>query len=128
MFHTNNKKSVSFLWTNQLKKIHLLHNTLIGMKTREEYISLITSQAEYLKTAFGIKSLRLFGSVSRNEQKETSDIDICVDMVPQIYLVVRLKRFLENLLQCSVDVVRMHKHINPLLLKEIEQDGIYLIK
>lgn len=98
------------------------------MKTREEYISLITSQTEYLKTAFGIKSLRLFGSVSRNEQKETSDIDICVDMAPQIYLVVRLKRFLENLLQCSVDVVRMHKHINPLLLKEIEQDGIYLIK
>ena len=24
--------------------------------------------------------------------------------------------------------VRMHKHINPFLLKEIEHDGIYIIK
>lgn len=48
-------------------------------------------------------------------------------MEPKMFLVVRLKRFLENLLECSVDIVRMHKHINPFLLKEIEHDGIYLI-
>lgn len=75
-----------------------------------------------------VKSLRLFGSVSRNEQKEGSDVDICVDMESKMFLVVRLKRFLENLLECSVDIVRMHKHINPFLLKEIEHDGIYIIK
>lgn len=80
------------------------------------------------KKNFGVKSLRLFGSVSRNEQKEGSDVDICVDMEPKMFLVVRLKRFLENLLECSVDIVRMHKHINPFLLKEIEHDGIYIIK
>ena len=45
-----------------------------------------------------------------------------------MFLVVRLKRFLEELFQCSVDVVRLHKHINPYLLKEIEHDGIYVIK
>lgn len=49
-------------------------------------------------------------------------------MEPKVLLLVRLKRFLENLLQCSVDVVRIHKHMNPFLLKEIEHDGIYLIK
>lgn len=77
---------------------------------------------------FGIKSLRIFGSVSRNEQKEDSDIDVCVEMEPEIYRMVRLKRFLENLLQCSVDVVRVHKHINPYLLEEIDKDGIYVIR
>lgn len=66
------------------------------MKSREYYISLITSHAEELKKNFGIKSLRLFGSVSRNEQKEGSDVDICVDMEPKMFLVVRLKRFLET--------------------------------
>lgn len=40
------------------------------MKTREYYISLLTSHAEELKKNFGVKSLRLFGSVSRNEQKD----------------------------------------------------------
>ena len=98
------------------------------MKTTKEYILLISSKAEELKRDFGIKSLRIFGSVSRNEQHEGSDVDVCVDMEPKAYMVVRLKRFLEDLLQCSVDVIRLHKHINPYLLDEIEKEGIYVIK
>ena len=98
------------------------------MKTTKEYISLIASHAEELKTLFGVKSLRIFGSVSLNEQNDGSDIDVCVDMEPKIYMMVRLKRFLEDLLQCSVDVVRIHKHMNPFLLEEINKDGIYVIE
>lgn len=98
------------------------------MKSKEYYISQIIAHAEEIRKNFGVKSLRLFGSVSRNEQKEGSDVDICVDMEPKMFLVVKLKRFLEELFQCSVDVVRFHKHINPFLLKEIEHDGIYVIK
>ena len=98
------------------------------MKTTKEYISLIASHAEELKTLFGVKSLRIFGSVSRNEQNDGSDIDVCVDMEPKIYMMVRLKRFLEDLLQWSVDVVRIHKHMNPFLLEEINKDGIYVIE
>ena len=98
------------------------------MKTTKEYILLISSKAEELKRDFGIKSLRIFGSVSRNEQHEGSDVDVCVDMEPKAYMVVRLKRFLEDLLQCSVDVVRLHKHINPYLLDEIDREGIYVIR
>lgn len=98
------------------------------MKTTKEYISLIASRADELKSVFGIKSLCIFGSVSRNEQHEGSDVDVCVDMEPKAYLVVRLKRFLESLLQCSVDIVRLHKHINPYLLDEINREGIYVIR
>lgn len=98
------------------------------MKTKEELISLIRMHAEELRSVFGVRSLRLFGSVSRDEQKEGSDVDVCVDMQPKIYMLVRLKRFLETILQCSVDVVRMHKHLNPYLLKEINRDGIYVIQ
>ena len=32
----------------------------------------------------------------------------------------------ENLLGCSVDVVRMHRNMNKLLLNQIERDGIYV--
>lgn len=94
------------------------------MKTTKEYILLISSKAEELKRDFGIKSLRIFGSVSRNEQHEGSDVDVCVDMEPKAYMVVRLKRFLEDLLQCSVDVIRLHKHINPYLLDEIDRERL----
>ena len=74
------------------------------------------------------RSLRLFGSVSRGEHREGSDVDICVDMEPSLYLLSRLKRFLEQFLQCTVDVVRLHSHINPYLLEDIERDGIYVIR
>ena len=69
------------------------------MRTAKDYIDLISDHAEELRSQFGIRSLRLFGSVSRGEQREDSDVDICVDMEPSLYLMVRLKRFLEQLLQ-----------------------------
>ncbi len=97
-------------------------------RKRLEYIQMISKHADELRNMFGIRSLRLFGSVSREEQHDGSDVDICVEMDPHAFLMVRLKRFLENLLGCSVDVVRMHKHINPFLLQEIENDGIYVIR
>ena len=98
------------------------------MRTAKDYIDLISAHSDELRSQFGIRTLRLFGSVSRGEQREDSDVDICVDMEPSLYLLVRLKRFLEQLLQCTVDVVRMHKHINPYLLENIERDGIYVIR
>ena len=98
------------------------------MKSKEYDISLTLSHAGELKKNFRVKSLRLLGSVSRDEQKEDSDVDIWVEMDSKAFLVVRLKRYLENLLESPVDLVRKHKHMNPYLLREIEQDGIYVIK
>lgn len=98
------------------------------MKTKEEYINVLKEHADELRTKYGVKTLRLFGSVSRGEHNQASDVDVCVEMEPTLYLIVRLKRFLEQLFQCSVDIVRMHKHINPYLLKDIERDGIYVIQ
>ena len=105
----------------------LLKNKKTKMKTREEYIALITSHAEELQNTFGITSLRLFGSVARNEHHEGSDVDIYVEMPPKFFLIVRLKSYLEALLGCPVDIIRKHQHLNPFLLKEIEKDGIEVI-
>ena len=79
-----------------------------------------------LKEQFGVRSFRLFGSVACGEQTEDSDVDVCVEMAPDMYLLVALKQFLEKLLGCSVDVIRMHRNMNKLLLNQIERDGIYV--
>ena len=105
-----------------LKNIRILR-----MKTREEYIALITSHAEELQNTFGITSLRLFGSVARNQHHDGSDVDIYVEMPPKFFLVVRLKAYLEELLDNPVDIIRKHQHLNPFLLKEVERDGIEVI-
>lgn len=91
------------------------------MKTREEYIVLIASHAGELQNTFGITSLRIFGSVARNEHHEGSDVDVYVEMPPKFFLVVRLKAYLEELLDNPVDIIRKHQHLNPFLLKEIHK-------
>lgn len=96
------------------------------MKTRSEYLELLKSNVLELKERFGVRSFRIFGSVARNEQSEGSDVDVCVEMAPDVYLLVALNQFLEKLLGCSVDVVRMHRNMNKLLLNQIERDGIYV--
>lgn len=77
-----------------------------------------------LRSYFGVTSLRIFGSVARNEQNEDSDIDVCVDMKPNLFLHVELKKFLEEQFGCPVDVVRIHKNMNEFLKRQIEKDGI----
>ena len=94
------------------------------MKTRSEYISIIKSFSDVIKSQFGVSSMRLFGSVAREEQTDNSDIDLCVVMKPNMILRIRLKHFLEELLVCNVDIVREHKNRNETLKREIERDGI----
>lgn len=97
------------------------------MRTKKDYIDILNSCAHELKQQFGVRSLRLFGSVARNEQNEASDIDICVDTeTPNPFLIVRMKRYLEKLLGCSVDVVRFHRNMNAFLKQQIEKDGIFI--
>ena len=97
------------------------------MKTTTEYAEIIKRFADELRTRFGVDSLRLFGSVARNEQTEHSDVDICVEMTPNLFRRIELKKFLENILGCPVDVVRMHSNMNHYLKQQIEKDGIVII-
>ena len=55
-------------------------------------------------------------------------MDVFVEMEPDLFRIIGLKEFLENLLGCSVDVVRKHRNNNEFLLKQIEKDGIDIIR
>ena len=97
------------------------------MRTQDEYLKILRNHTEDLKNRFGIRSLWLFGSVARNEHQEGSDVDVCVEMAPNLYQLISLKQGLEALLGCTVDVVRMNRNMSPFLKREIEKDGIYVI-
>ena len=90
---------------------------------KDDYIALLQQHADEMRDNYGLRSMTMFGSVAREENTDSSDIDLCVDMEPKVTAIVQLKAFLEKLLNCSVDLIRMHKHINPFLLKEIQKDG-----
>ncbi|MBO6078878.1 MAG: nucleotidyltransferase domain-containing protein, partial [Bacteroidaceae bacterium] len=65
------------------------------MLSRREYIKRIKAHTETIIEDFGVRSLCLFGSVARNEQNESSDIDIFVDMEPDFLKIAGLKQYLE---------------------------------
>ena len=69
----------------------------------------------------------IFGSVARNEQTEDSDVDVCVEMKkPDLFTMVHIKEELQELFGKPVDIVRLRNNMNPMLLKQIKRDGIYV--
>jgi len=60
-----------------------------------------------LAARYGIRNVRLFGSVARGESTAQSDVDVLVDFEPGRSLLdqVGFEQDLEALLGCNVDVV-----------------------
>lgn len=97
------------------------------MKTRNEYVELLRLYKQRMAEQYGIVRLGIFGSVSRNEQKEDSDLDVCVEMKePDGFILLNIKYELEELLHCKIDIVRLRDNMNALLKRNIERDGIYV--
>ena len=96
------------------------------MNTSQTYIDIIRQHQQELQERFGITSMRLFGSVARGEQHEGSDIDLFVTMPPKLYNYIEAAQYLEELLGCSVDLIRDHQHLRPFFRQQIERNGIGL--
>jgi hypothetical protein len=73
---------------------------------RDEVRSVLDSHRAEL-TRLGVKSLRLFGSVARDEASPSSDIDLLVefDETPTFSTYMKLRIYLEDLLGARVDLV-----------------------
>lgn len=97
------------------------NKTIIMAKT---YINILLAFKDTIQKNFGVSSLKLFGSVARNQEREDSDVDVCVEMEPDMLKRYALKEYLESILHKSVDVVRFRANMNPTLKSEIERDGI----
>ena len=94
------------------------------MLDRTQTIETLKTTRKYLDEHYGVHSMTLFGSLARNEQREESDVDICVEMTPNLFNRAGVKIYLEELLHCKVDVVRMHEHLNPIFKQQIMKYGI----
>lgn len=94
------------------------------MGRKANIIEILKANEEFLKHRFGVKSLSLFGSVARNEDRDESDLDIFVEMPPKIFIIMDMEDYLQNLVGCKIDIVRKRESMNNLLLNEIERDGI----
>ncbi len=71
----------------------------------------------------GVRALAIFGSVARNKGTAKSDVDILIDFDSKrgLFAFVGLKIYLENILDCEVDLVTknaLHPALKPQILRE----------
>ncbi len=89
---------------------------------RDDVLRLLETHRADLRR-FGVKSLRLFGSVARDDAFEGSDVDLLVgfEASPTFSNFMKLKIFLEDLLRAKVDLVTesgLRDRVRPYVEKE----------
>jgi len=98
----------------------------LKMKDIQEIKTLLQKNKLYLINKYQLKSIALFGSITRNEATLNSDIDILVEFEKPIGLeFVLLADELENILGARVDLVTP-KAIKPKMFELIKQDILYV--
>lgn len=72
----------------------------------------------------GVRGLSLFGSVARNEASSKSDIDILIDFDAKkgLFVFIDIKNYLEDLLDCEVDLVTKNA-LHPALKKQVLREA-----
>lgn len=95
------------------------------MKSYQEIIDILSHNLRQIKSEYGVARLGIFGSVVRNEQKKTSDVDILVEFSQATGMVqfIRLEERLQDMLGTKVDLVTqkaLKKHIGQRILSEVQ--------
>ena len=97
------------------------------MKTLEEIKLKIAGQLPFLKDAFHVKELGVFGSTVRGEETAQSDVDILVKFSSPIgfFDFIRLEDFLSKLVGRKVDLV-CKKALKAVIKDEILKEVSYV--
>ncbi len=95
-------------------------------ETKQEIISILKERKEELEEKYKVKRIGVFGSFSRGEEKEDSDIDILVEFIEPVgfFLFIDLENYLSSLLGKKVDLVTKNA-LKPIIKNKIITDTIY---
>jgi predicted nucleotidyltransferase len=98
------------------------------MKTIEEIKRILAEHKSEIREKYGVVIVGVFGSYARGEQKETSDVDIIVELERPIGLrFFELCDYLENILGTKVDVLTLSALKQKTLLWEnVKEDIVYV--
>ncbi|MEQ6389705.1 nucleotidyltransferase family protein [Bacillaceae bacterium S4-13-58] len=97
------------------------------MLSQQEILEELSKNLKVWKDKYGIKNIALFGSYSREEQNESSDIDLLVEFEKSTLTFdnyMDLKITLEDLFQKKVDLV-IFDDIKPALKESIVRSAKY---
>lgn len=90
------------------------------------FISRLRQNLSELRERYGVRSLGIFGSYVRGEQRKRSDLDILVDFnngTLTLFQFVELRDFLSDLLGVKVDLVEK-RALKPVIGKHIFEEVV----
>ncbi len=93
---------------------------------RDAALKVLREHKQELKERYGVTRLGIFGSVARDEAADESDVDVVVEMVPDLFRRVSLKDELEAILGAKVDLVRYWRRMNHYLKRRIDKEACYV--
>lgn len=96
------------------------------MKHKDQILTLLKQQLPYLRSNFKVKSIGLFGSYAREEQTETSDIDLLVEFEVPVgfFKFIDLEDYLSEKLGAKVDLVTPDA-LKPLIKPSVTAEAVY---
>ncbi|MEP0914181.1 nucleotidyltransferase family protein [Leptolyngbya sp. GB1-A1] len=97
------------------------------MKTLEEVKQQLIQIKPRLQQAYQVTQLGIFGSYARQEQTETSDVDVLIDYdkAPTLFKLVELREDLSSVLGMKVDVVTRNG-LKPRIRERVLSEVVYL--
>lgn len=97
------------------------------MKTFEEVKQILIQVKPRLQQAYQVTELGIFGSYARQEQSETSDVDVLIDydQAPTLFKLVELREDLSEVLGMKVDVVTKNG-LKPRTRERVLSEVVYL--
>jgi len=86
----------------------------------DRHISVLRKHLPELQERYGVRSLGIFGSLVRGEQRKRSDLDVLVefDRTPTLFGFIDLRDYLTDLLGVKVDLV-MKSALKPAIGRHI---------
>ena len=97
--------------------------------TKDTILSFLKERKQEFRDMFGIKEIGLYGSYSRGDQKENSDIDIVYQLREGnkfgYFEYVELGRILSGQFKKKVELVN-YKYMNPIIKRKAEKEIIYV--
>ncbi|MBI1318677.1 MAG: nucleotidyltransferase [Candidatus Hydrogenedens sp.] len=93
---------------------------------REGVLEELRRLKPHLSGRYGVTRLGVFGSVARGQATDSSDVDIVVEMTPNLFRRASVKHLLERELGRSVDVVRYSASMNAALRERIDREALFV--
>lgn len=96
------------------------------MKTREEILKVLKTDLPYLNEKYGVRKIGLFGSYSRGEAREGSDVDLLIEFEKPMgfFKFVELEDYLSGKLGAKVELVA-DDALKPMVRPRVMEDIVY---